>query len=121
MERKRLFFLRKMVVWQLVPTVIVATIFMMVSGKMAAIACFSGGLIGVALNVLVFVVSLGGDELTPEQSLKRMFRGAALKFMLAVVLFGLAVYVLPHQFLAILTGFCTTLIVYWVALGKNWA
>lgn len=113
-------FLRKFLLWQIIPLSSVAVIVLLTAGQKNAIASIVGGFVGIILSMLMFIIAAGRDDDSPELMLKRLFRGAFIKFFTAVFLFGLAVLLFPKQFLAMLTGFGATLIVYWVALGKNW-
>lgn len=96
--------------------VIAAGLVLVFAGSRAALGVLAGGLIGVVLS-LVFALrsfSLPAGA-SAQQMVAALYRGAAMKMLLAVILFVLvARFATPH-FGMVMLGYSATLVAYWIA------
>ncbi|MCC5858864.1 MAG: ATP synthase subunit I [Ectothiorhodospiraceae bacterium] len=98
-------------------TVIAALAWLLAAGSGSGLAALAGGgiaiLPGAYFAVKVFSVPAGAP---PKQLLNAFYRGEALKFVITVVLFIIALQWFADSFLPLLTTYIAALLVYWLAL-----
>jgi len=104
---------------QLAVTLLAALVAGVVAGRHAAWSAFVGGLINVVAS-LYLVVKLFGRGLAagPSQWFGRFLVGEALKFVITVGLFILAIVVLKATFLPLMLAYIATYLAYWFGLAR---
>jgi len=86
-------------------------------GWSTAGAVLSGAAIGVVTNLYMAVRIFGNGAVRPaEQALQRFYSAEAVKIVLTVGLFALAIGAFKVAFLPLIVGYSLTLMVYWLAL-----
>lgn len=86
-------------------------------GASTGIAVLAGGMIGVITNLYVAARVFGRGAVRPApQVLRRFFAAEAVKVVLTVGLFAVAIGVLRLSVPPLLGGYGLTLAVYWLAL-----
>lgn len=89
----------------------------MLSGPHDALAAMVGGGIGAGLTLIFgYYVFRRRANADPRGALFALFKGAAMKLLLAAVLFGLAAKTMPDHYPALLSTFVVGLTGYWLAL-----
>jgi ATP synthase protein I len=106
----------RIVIGQLLATLVLAAAVLALWGAAAAGSALAGGLISVTTS-LAFAVQLFGRGVRPARKvLASFFLAEAVKFVLTVALFALAIVWLEARFLPLLAGYGLTLVIYWLAL-----
>jgi ATP synthase protein I len=86
-------------------------------GWSTAGAALAGAAIGVVTNLYMAVRIFGNGAVRPaEQALQRFYSAEAVKIVLTVGLFALAIGAFKVAFLPLIVGYSLTLMVYWLAL-----
>ena len=86
-------------------------------GWSTAGAALAGAAIGVVTNLYMAVRIFGNGAVRPaEQMLQRFYSAEAVKIVLTVGLFALAIGAFKVAFLPLIVGYSLTLMVYWLAL-----
>lgn len=105
---------------QILVTLLTGALALAVGGKAAGSAALMGGLIGTGANaVLALWVFAGKTERDPQRFLLRMMLGEMSKFVVAVVLFIIAVAKFQVAFGPLMMGYLAALVAYWVGLFKS--
>ncbi len=76
----------------------------------------AGGAIGVVLTIYAAVKTFSASARHPQQAVSNFYRAEVRKFILAAVLFAVAVKVFGDRFAPVIVTFTLTLAVYWFAL-----
>lgn len=104
-------------VGQFVVTVIAAALWLLAAGSLSGLAALAGGgiaiLPGAYFAVKVFSVP---PNAPPKRLVHAFYKGEALKFVITVVLFIIALQWFADDFLPLLTTYIAALLVYWLAL-----
>src|SRR5690625_2550276 len=83
-----------------------------------SLAALAGGATGMALTaVRVLRVCVTRDDRL-EVMLAGLYRGMALKMVLALIVFVIVARWYPARFVAVMTGYAATLLAYWIALWR---
>jgi F0F1-type ATP synthase assembly protein I len=106
----------RIALYQLLLAVIAAAIWGVAEGLGSAASGFCGGLISATLTFYAALKVFGTASSDPEAVVMNFYRAEARKWALAVVLFGLAVWLFADNFVPLATTFAGTLTVYWFAL-----
>jgi ATP synthase protein I len=86
-------------------------------GWSTAGAALTGAAIGVVTNLYMAVRIFGsGAVRSAPQALQRFYSAEAVKVVMTVGLFALAIGVFRVAFLPLIVGYSLTLVVYWLAL-----
>jgi len=86
-------------------------------GWSTAGAALTGAAIGVVTNLYMAVRLFGNGAVRPaEQVLQRFYSAEAVKIVMTVGLFALAIGAFKVAFLPLIVGYSLTLMVYWLAL-----
>jgi len=86
-------------------------------GWSTAGAALTGAAIGVVTNLYMAVRLFGNGAVRPaEQELQRFYSAEAVKIVMTVGLFALAIGAFKVAFLPLIVGYSLTLMVYWLAL-----
>ena len=99
---------RKVIALQLGVGVLIAAAFFMAKGEGEALSAFYGGMIGVAIAFLLGRGVVRAAEAARQDHKKSMlilYLGAAQRFVLVLVLFGIGLKVLNLAFLPMIAGF----------------
>ncbi|MGB9428328.1 MAG: ATP synthase subunit I [Gammaproteobacteria bacterium] len=103
---------------QLAVAVLVAVVAAALAGFHAAWSALLGGLINVVASFYMAVkLFAGGPAAAPQQWLGRLLVGEALKFMITVALFIVAIGVLKAAFLPLILAYIATYVAYWIGLA----
>ncbi len=103
--------------WQVLITLLPASMVWLWQDQQAALAVLAGGMIGAALTFQAGYRLLGQNASdNPRAVLNALYKGEARKFMLAVVLFGLVAALWPSRFLQVIVGYAATIPVFWLAM-----
>lgn len=86
------------------------------SGPTPGFAALTGGMIAAALTFYAGVRVFGADARSPEEMVRTFMRAQARKWILAIVLFTIALQGFASQALPLIAGFIAALVVYWFAL-----
>jgi ATP synthase protein I len=105
------------VLGQAVVTAIAGLVALGVAGKLAALSALAGGGIATAGSLAMAVLVFAGAAGTAQRALGAFYVGEALKLVIVVVLFVVALKVMRVAPLAMLAGFAATYLMYWVALA----
>jgi len=105
------------VLGQAVVTAIAGLVALGVAGKLAALSALAGGGIATAGSLAMAVLVFAGAAGTAQRALGAFYVGEALKLVIVVVLFVVALKVMRVAPLAMLAGFAATYLTYWVALA----
>ncbi len=104
---------------QLAMTVLAAVVAAGIAGPHAAWSAFLGGLINVVASFYLAVkLFTGGLAAAPQQWFGRFLAGEALKFVITVALFILAIVVLKAAFLPLILAYIATYVAYWFGLAR---
>ena len=103
---------------QLAVAVLAALIGGLWAGPHVAWSAFLGGVINVVANLYLAVKLFGGGLAGAPQWLGRLLMGEALKFVITVVLFILAIVVLKAAFLPLILAYIATYLAYWIGLAR---
>lgn len=106
----------RVVLAQLGVGVVGAVVWWSFGGSRDALGALAGGAIGALLSLYVAVKLHLAGSTEPVVALRAFFRAMAMKFVLAVVLFGAASVWLADAYLAVVSTFAISLVVYLVAL-----
>lgn len=111
--------------WQVVLTLIVATVAAVLGGMNAALSALAGGSIGVVANLLyvwrAMRLSVGEDgNADPMRAYKGQTAGEAIKF--AATLAGFALVFVSYKSVApipLFAGYASTFVIFWLALVRR--
>jgi len=102
--------------WQLGLTLTLSALAMLLS-RMAAVSVLTGGLIGMLAGLYQAQRMLRIDaSMHPESYMQGLWISEAVKIVLTVALFIVAIRLLQVQMVPTIVGYAGTYIVYWVAL-----
>jgi ATP synthase protein I len=99
---------RKVIALQLGAGIAIAAVFFMAEGKAEALAAFYGGMIGVVIAFLLgrgVVRAAEAARRDHKRSMLILYVGAAQRFILVLVLFGVGLKGLNLAFLPMIAGF----------------
>ncbi|QHS10397.1 ATP synthase subunit I [Sinimarinibacterium sp. NLF-5-8] len=82
----------------------------------SALAALTGGVIGALLTIYAGAKAFSVSAEDPQQAVTKLFRAEVRKWLLAVVLFAVAVRVFGQAFAPVIITFALTLSIYWFAL-----
>lgn len=85
-------------------------------GPREALAAGYGGGASALLSFYTGLKTFGRGGYDPEAMLLAFFRAQAWKWVLAVLLFGVAVKLFSREFVPLITSYAATLAVYWFSL-----
>ena len=105
------------VLGQAVVTAIAAGVALGVAGTVAALSTLLGGGIATAGSLAMAALVFGGAGASAQRVLGAFYVGEAVKLVVVVVLFVVALKLMRVQPLAMLAGFAATYLMYWVALA----
>ena len=106
---------KRVVILQLAIAAVTAVVWLIVSGTMHGAGAFFGGLISVSSSLLLRRGVVKAAEISatdPKRGMIALYMGAVQRFVLILVLFGIALGGLDLEPLATVTGFLTTQLVY---------
>jgi ATP synthase protein I len=86
------------------------------SGPMPGLAALTGGMIAAALTFYAGVRVFGAAARDPHDMVRAFMRAQARKWILAIVLFTIALQGFASHALPLIAGFIAALVVYWFAL-----
>lgn len=90
----------------------------MLLGRMAAVSVLTGGLIGIVAGLYQAQRLLRVDaSVYPQSYMQGLWVSEAVKIVLTVALFIVAIRLLKVQMVPTMVGYAGTYIVYWAALG----
>jgi len=104
------------VLGQAVVSVIAGLVAWAVAGELAALSALAGGGIATAGSLAMAALVFAGAAGSAQRALGAFYVGEALKLVVVVVLFVVALKVMRVAPLAMLAGFGATYLTYWVAL-----
>ncbi|MHB8404433.1 MAG: ATP synthase subunit I [Gammaproteobacteria bacterium] len=104
---------------QLVATLLAGLVAAGVAGRYAAWSALLGGLINVVASLSMALKLLtGGLAAGPQQWLGRFLVGEALKFVITVALFIVAIVVMKAAFLPLILAYIATYVAYWIGMVR---
>jgi len=106
----------RLVLGQAVATSVVAALFLVFSGAAAARSALLGGAIGVVASLVMVLVAFRPDNRDPKRVWRAMYRGAAVKWGLTVLLFAVALQVFEIVMAPFFVAYIATFMVYRIAL-----
>jgi len=110
----------RIALWQAVATLVIAGVFLALSGGQWAISALAGGGIAVATSLAMIGVMFRGSEGSdPRAVMTRLYAGEATKLALTVVLFVAAIKFMRPAIAPLLIAYIATLPVYWLALLRK--
>lgn len=102
---------------QLLVGLAAAAVWGMVAAQQEALAALAGGASSALLSFYAGIKTFGRASDDPRVMLLNFYRAQALKFALAIVLFGAAVVIFGQTFLPFISTFAVaTVMVYWFSL-----
>ncbi|HEX4871662.1 MAG TPA: ATP synthase subunit I [Nevskiaceae bacterium] len=102
--------------YQLLAGLLIGVIVGLLSGWMEALAAAAGGGASALLTWYTGVKTFGRGSTDPTQMVMDFYRAQWRKWLLAILVFGLAVQVFKTSFLPFIAVFAGTLSLYWFAL-----
>jgi F0F1-type ATP synthase assembly protein I len=96
-----------------------AGVWIVLHGLRAGLAAACGGGIAALLTTYAGLKTFGVHSDDPNAVMTNFYRAQVRKFLLAVVLFGVAVQFFGNDFAPLITTFAVSLSVYWFALLWN--
>lgn len=96
--------------------VVMAALWGVISGPMPGLAAFIGGMIAAALTYYAGARVFGTGTNDPHVMVRAFMRAQARKWILAIVLFAIALQGFAEHALPLIAGFMAALVVYWFAL-----
>lgn len=104
--------------WQLGLTLTLTVIAEVAMSRISALSVLTGGLIGIVAGLYQAQRLLRIDaSLHPESFMQGLWISEAVKIVLTVALFIVAIRLLQVQMVPTMVGYAVTYIVYWAALG----
>jgi ATP synthase protein I len=111
----------RLTVWQLLLTLALALIAVLFVDNRFALSVVAGGLIGMLAGLYQAQRMLRVDAgLHPEAFMQGLWVSEAVKIVLTVALFIVAIRLLRVDMVPTIVGYAGTYIVYWVALGTRY-
>lgn len=110
---------RRIALLQLLIGIMAAGPWIVFHGARAGLAAFCGGGIAALLTFYAGLKTFGVRSDDPNEVMKNFYRAQMRKFLLAVVLFGVAVQIFGNDFAPLITTFAVSLSAYWFALLWN--
>jgi ATP synthase protein I len=111
----------RLTVWQLLLTIACATFAWLLIDQMFAASVFAGGLIGMLAGFYQAQRMLRVDAgLHPEAFMRGLWVSEAVKIVLTVALFIVAIRLLSVEMVPTIVGYAGTYIIYWAALGTRY-
>ena len=107
------------VLGQAVVSVIAGLVAFAVAGELAAFSALAGGGIATAGSLAMAVLVFAGAAGSAQRALGAFYVGEAVKLVVVVVLFVVALKGMRVAPLAMLAGFGATYLTYWVALLRS--
>lgn len=105
---------------QCLVAVVAGMLALLISSLGAAEAAVLGAAVCIGANLaLVVWVFAGKVERDPQWFLLRMMLGELFKFVVAAILFMIAIAEFKAAFLPLMSGYFATLVAYWVGLFKS--
>lgn len=105
------------VLGQAVVTAIAGLIALGVAGRVASLSALVGGGIATLGSLAMAALVFGGGAASAQRALGAFYVGEAVKLVIVVVLFVVALKMMQVAPLAMLAGFAATYLMYWVALA----
>jgi len=102
--------------YQLLVAVVGAALWGYFQGIGSAAPAFCGGVISAALTFYTAVKAMGRAETDPRAMVMNFYRAESRKWVLAMVMFGLAATVFKGNYAPLITTFAATMVIYWFAL-----
>jgi ATP synthase protein I len=96
--------------------VIAAILWALMTDVRSGLAALVGGMIGAALTIYAAAKTFSSSARHPHQAVSNFYRAEVRKFILAAVLFAVAVRIFGDNFAPVIVTFVLTLAVYWFAL-----
>lgn len=107
--------------WQLMLTAVLSSLAWWAGSGAAALAVATGGIIGVVAGLYQSMRLLQVDaSLSPAAFAQSVWTSEAVKILVTVALFLLAIKLLAVQMVPTIVGYAATYIVYWVALATRY-
>ncbi len=107
--------------WQFLLTALLTLAALLAGLGSAALSVFAGGSIGMVAGLYQALRLLQVDAgVQPDALMRGMWVSEAVKIVLTVALFMLAIRLLQVEMVPTLVGYAVTYIVYWVALGTGY-
>jgi len=104
---------------QLVATLLAGLVAAGVAGRYAAWSALLGGLINVVASLsMALKLFAGGLAAGSQQWFGRFLVGEALKFVITVALFIVAIVVMKAAFLPLILAYIATYVAYWIGLVR---
>jgi len=108
---------RKLLVLQLVIGLLVAAVFMWLQGQLAGVSSAYGALVSIILSSLLrFAVQ---RTLQANKGMTLLYMGAAIRFALALIFFGVGLAALDLAPLPLIIGFCMAQAAYVILMRKQ--
>ena len=82
----------------------------------SGLAALVGGMIGALLTIYAASKTFASSARHPQQAVSNFYRAEVRKFILAAVLFAVAVRIFGAHFAPVIVTFILTMAVYWFAL-----
>lgn len=101
---------------QLAVTLLAAVIAALADGSHAGISALLGGLINVVASFYMAKRVFAGGLAAGPQLFERFIKGEALKLVITVALFILAIVTLKAAFLPLILAYIATFVAYWAGL-----
>ncbi len=105
------------VLGQAVVTATAGLVALGVAGKVASLSALAGGGIATLGSLAMAALVFGGACASAQRALGAFYVGEAVKLVIVVVLFVVALKMMRVAPLAMLAGFAATYLMYWVALA----
>jgi ATP synthase protein I len=105
------------VLGQAVVTAIAGLVALGIGGKVASLSALAGGGIATLGSLAMAALVFGGASASAPRALGAFYLGEAVKLVIVVVLFVVALKMMRVAPLAMLAGFAATYLMYWVALA----
>ncbi len=107
--------------WQFLLTALLTVAALLTGFGSAALSVFAGGSIGMIAGLYQALRLLQVDAgAQPDALMRGMWLSEAVKILLTVAMFVLAIRLLQVEMVPTLVGYAVTYIVYWVALGTGY-
>lgn len=107
----------RIVLWQFAVGLAASVVWLLAAGPASGLAALAGGSIAALLSLYFAAkVPVGRPEVTPRQFVAAFYRAEALKLLMAVVAFTVAVLLFENAFLPLISTYAASTVVYFAAL-----
>jgi F0F1-type ATP synthase assembly protein I len=106
----------RIALYQLLVGAVAGAVWWWALGTKAAVAALAGGAASALLSYYTALKTFGGSRQDPNAMLRDFFRAQAWKYVIAGLMFVVAIKLFSGQFLPFITAFGASLSIYWFSL-----